>query len=458
MNYGLPGLISRVGEWIVGKSPMMPGGDTGAPFADLYRRLRNPSAQQLLDECLDTAYSCANINATSVMGVPLRLYVTTSGGQRRPRCATRPVSKATKDALFARGSLVSRLAKAEEIEEVAEHPLIDLLNRVNAYMTRPVLFYLTDMSMEVLGDAFWWIGPAGALPPDKILPLPAQLVTIKRGKTLDNIIISYKFGMGATAQEFAADEVIHLKFPSLRDPYGGGMSPLRACWEQRQIGRKLSAYENAVLDNQARPDAMISPKEPIGRAEAGRLEEKINKKFRKGGAGGILVAESEMEMKPLSFRPTDIAKMNQLGITKIQLANAYGVPISLLETQDVNRSNAEAGHYQHRLCAVAPRLEFISGPLNEELCPRYDERLFLAYDDPVPENRELLVAEQQMLLDRGGMTINEVRATRGLEPVEWGDKPWLPMTLSPIDQEPPAGEEDENDEPFANDEEAEAAA
>ena len=455
-RYGLPALISRATGWITGKSPAMPAGDSGAPFADLYRRLRNPSGQELLDECLDTAYSCADINAKAVMNVPLRLYVTTAAGQRRPRCATRRVGKAMKDRLFANANLASRLAKAEDVEEVAEHPLLDLLNRVNAYMTRPVLFYLTDLSMEVLGDAFWWIGPMGAMPPEKILPLPAQLVTIKRGKTLDSIIEGYKLGTGANAQEFAPDEVIHLRFPSLRDLYGGGMSPLRACWEQRQIGRKLSAYENAVLDNQARPDAMMSPTEPIGRAEAGRLEDKINKKFRKGGAGGILVTESGMELKPISFPPRDVAKLATMGVTKVMLANAYGVPISLLETADVNRANAEAGHFQHRQNAVAPRLEFIAGPLNEELCPRYDERLFLAYDDPVPENRELRVAERQMYLDRGVMVINEVRAEDGLEPVPWGDKPWLPMTLSPVDESTDRG--DEADDDHLDDDEDEAAA
>jgi hypothetical protein len=78
--------------------------------------------------------------------------------------------------------------------------------------------------------------------------------------------------------------------------------------------------------------------------------------------------------------------------------------------------------------AVTPRLMRRDEKLNEQLVPLYDPtgRLFLASEDPVPVNRELTVKEQDLNLKYGVVTINEVRGAQGLEPVPWGDAPWLP--------------------------------
>ena len=60
-------------------------------------------------------------------------------------------------------------------------------------------------------------------------------------------------------------------------------------------------------------------------------------------------------------------------------------------------------------------------------------RLFLASDDPTPRNQQYALQQAQLDLRWGVRSINEVRAERGLPPVEWGDRPWLPLTLAPTD-------------------------
>ena len=43
--------------------------------------------------------------------------------------------------------------------------------------------------------------------------------------------------------------------------------------------------------------------------------------------------------------------------------------------------------------------------------------------DPTPANQQYLLQQEQSDLRLGVRTINEVRASRGLAPVAWGDKP-----------------------------------
>ncbi len=110
--------------------PALGGGQWGGTgYIDSYRVLRNPSANELMAELKGTAWTCASINASVCAAFPPRLYVTTARGQARPKCATVPVSKALEQRL--RSTASPRIRSADYIEEVAEHPLLDLLRQVN---------------------------------------------------------------------------------------------------------------------------------------------------------------------------------------------------------------------------------------------------------------------------------------------------------------------------------------
>ena len=50
-------------------------------------------------------------------------------------------------------------------------------------------------------------------------------------------------------------------------------------------------------------------------------------------------------------------------------------------------------------------------------------RLFLASDHPVPEDRKMLLRQQESDIKLGILSINEVRQARGLACVAWGDGP-----------------------------------
>ena len=73
--------------------------------------------------------------------------------------------------------------------------------------------------------------------------------------------------------------------------------------------------------------------------------------------------------------------------TREEICNCYGVPISKLTTDNVNRANAESGDYSYMKDTILPRLKKIEQKLNEQLLPMYDDRLFCAFDNPVPADK-----------------------------------------------------------------------
>jgi len=64
--------------------------------------------------------------------------------------------------------------------------------------------------------------------------------------------------------------------------------------------------------------------------------------------------------------------------------------------------------------------------------PDFDDRLFLDFDDPTPENREADRLEIEMKVKNKIMTINEARDHYNLPPIEGGDALYLQMTISQL--------------------------
>jgi hypothetical protein len=158
--------LTRLSRWFRPKAmPSVLAGPqwTGTSFVDAYKRNRNPTPNEILAELKNTAWTCASINAAVCASFAPRLYVATRPGQPRPKCLTKSLPAAT--ALRLRGAphLSVHTKSAEHLEEVTDHPLLDLLAQVNPVHNAFDLWELTTLYQEVHGAAYWQLdfGPLG---------------------------------------------------------------------------------------------------------------------------------------------------------------------------------------------------------------------------------------------------------------------------------------------------------
>jgi HK97 family phage portal protein len=433
----MPSLLHRFAAWLMRKTmpPVLTGGQwSGTSYVDAFKRTREPQPNELLAELKGVAWACISINAAVCANFPPRLYVTTGKGQAQPKCATRPLPARVEHRLRATPFLAARTKAAAAIEEVTDHPLLTLLAQVNPVHNAFDLWELTQTYLEVHGRAFWYLEKDALGVPTAIWILPTQNVTPKRGPDSPRPIDYYQVRTGAREQRFAPDEVIFFRFPDPRDPYTGGLSPLRAAFEQVGFLSTYTSFKNSTYENSALPAALVSPDQVIGEEERDRLETQINQRFRRGGAGRIMVAESGMRLNVLSHSMGDLAALADARATKEDVVNAFHVPIAFLTAQ-TNLANLQASQALHMQIAIDPRLQRRDEKLNEQLVPLFDPtgRLFLASEDPVPVDQAAGILQQQTDLKYGVVSINEIRGERGLPPVPWGNVPWLPAAMLPTD-------------------------
>lgn len=429
--------VTRLSRWLHSKyvPPGLTGSQwTGTGFVDAYKRNRNPTPNEQLAELKNTVFTCASINAAVCAAYPPRLYVATNSGQPAPKCLTKRLDRWAEERLRSRPTLPAVFAKARQIEEVLEHPLLTLLRKVNPSHNSFDLWELTTFYQEVLGSAYWYLRVGVLGVPEEIWLLPAQNVTPRREPNSPRLFDYYEYRAGATSHRYRPEEIVHFRYPDPKDPYTSGLSPLRACWEQAALTSEYLAFKKATWENCAVPGAIVSPDEVIGEEERDRLEAQWNAKFRRGGAGRALIAESGMKVSLLTPNMGDLAALAEYGKTKEDIANAFHLPLSFL-TSETNLANLQAAEHQHMAKAIFPRLQRRDQKLNEQLVPLFDPsgRLFVASEDPVPFNQEIAWRQQEVDLKFGILTINEVRQDRGLPPVPWGDTPWLPVRWAPTD-------------------------
>jgi len=413
---------------LAGQKRQTSGGDwdaSTAAFMDQFKQIRTPSAADLLREFTGIAYACAQINAKAVASVPFKLYVQTRQGDKAPRVRTRSTSAANLRRLMGRQDLRTRLRKAVVVEEVEDHPALDLLQNWARWL-------FTVESLDVAGTAFWRPEPyesGSQAIIEQLIELPSHQVVVKKGETIREPIAGFKYGQ----QPYAADELIYFRFPSLTDPFCGGYSPMQAAWQQVLLGDKTSSHLHNALDRQPSISFLITPEDApqMGSMEewddAGlrRFSAKINKKaFVRRES--LVLSNRRLKVHELASSARELELAAERGLNRDEIAICFDVPPAMLSTQ-TNLDNLKASVRQHAKQGVEPRVVLLDDAINDQLMPLFDPtgRLVFAHDDCVPADEAADTAKETAELASGKISINEARKRANLDPVSWGYEPWF---------------------------------
>jgi phage portal protein BeeE len=177
----------------------------------------------------------------------------------------------------------------------------------------------TPWGQEADGNTYWLLRADALGKPESVWVLPSHNTRVLPGGA------GYEVRDANGTARYSMADVIHFKYPDPRDPYGPGLSPLKATFENAAQASQYTAFRAAPWDNAALPSAVVSPKEQVSPEERDRMEAEWNAKFRRGGNGKVLVAESAVEVTVLRSNLADLADLAAAGATRDDIANAFGV-------------------------------------------------------------------------------------------------------------------------------------
>ena len=317
-----------------------------------------------------------------------------------------------------------RVAGGPRLPVAPEHPAQQLLERVNRWYTRADLWRATEIYLNLWGSAFWMLDYDADGRPE-IWPLRPDRVSIvpDRERYIRGFIYQ---GQGRT-MALTTEEVVWFRYFNPLEEYAG-LSPVAPARLAVDMGRDGLRFNRNFLRNSAQPDFVMLTNEDMNDREVDDFYRRWEARFRgPERARRPAVASFVRDIKTLGLSHREMDFIQGLRWSLEEVSRAYGVPRPLLsDLERATFSNVNAAERFFWRNTMVPEMAYLSQQVTRGLFPllgytnlemEFDLTTIeaLAEDDNARTNRET------QLLDRGVLTINEVRQSRGLPPVPWGN-------------------------------------
>lgn len=330
-----------------------------------------------------------------------------------------------------------------DAKEVADHPLLQLLENPNPFFTRAMLMHLVQAFLDVKGEVALVIERNGAGVPIELWPVPPTWI-------LDiphHNFPSYRFGYGAWQRTISEDDVIYLRHPDLEQPYMRGVGFGETLADEIDVDEYATAHLKTWFFNRAIPDVFLSVEGVSSEVEALRYEEKLRAKHGgKGKAFQVHVTNGKIDVKELghTFREQMLPEIRTQ--SRDVALQVYGMPPEIMGiVENSNRATIDAATLIFTKFLITPRMSFLADALTHWARREYsDPALCLGFISPIPEDSSfaLEVFKTQPTL----FTKNEWRILAGRAPVEGWDEEYPDAPAVPAFGAPAGGEDPEEPE------------
>ena len=339
------------------------------------------------------------------------------------------------------GSLPARVyrtrAGSAERQEVVRGPLYELLQRVNPFWTFRRLVEMTELTLCIWGEAYWFLerGPSGVQTPMEIWwarPDRVRVVPDERAYIGGYLLYPVE---GGEPIAYRPGEVIWLRYPNPVEEFAP-LSPLSAARLAADYASAAMKSNLALFRNGIQAGGLVSPRNGMTftREQADALMEALERRFQgadRAHRWGVMRAD--VEVTTLGMTPQDAEFIQGLNWSLEDVARAYRVPLDLVGGQRTYE-NVRAAMRAIWVNCLLPEASFIASELTEQLLPLFPGQgdvieLDTSGVEALQEDESERWQRARSQIEVGALTINEWRRAIGLTEVAWGDTWWAPGTL-----------------------------
>jgi len=328
--------------------------------------------------------------------------------------------------------------------EMPEAPAALLYGYVNKFWTRRRLDRMHELCMGTWGESFeaieadrgrpaeiWWIKPSRVRP-----------VVHPR-----DYISGYLYESVSGEQiAFRPDEINWYRYPNPIDEFSP-LSPLAAARLAADTSSAMMSSNKQLFSQGMQLAGLVVPtsdKVSFTQEQAEDLELQLRRRLTgPKNAHKWAVLRYEAQFRQMSVTPKDAEFGTGLGMSFRQVCRAYGLPSPLLGDMD-GATLANVREFQTIAweMALKPDSEFLADEVSEQYLPKFGRASradHCEYDytqvAALQESKSAVWVRDAQALDRGAITINEWRSRIGLSPVEWGDRPFMPVNKAQLGED-----------------------
>lgn len=337
---------------------------------------------------------------------------------------------------------LNRMLPDGTVEEVMNHPLLELLYKVNPVQTKYDFWNLATYYLELLGEApIYAVRANENAPPSALMLLlpdrfaPALSGSVDPANFMPYNHFEYQVDSGKKIQ-FELWETLFIKYPDPARPYRG-IGTLSAAARTVDIDNFAEDFNKNFFYNSARPDSMLTTEKALNKKQREDLRRMVKQVYGgKKNAHKTMILEHGFDFKYLNLTQKEMDYLETMKFDRDKICSIFRVPKSVVAiTEDVNLANAKVGMSVFIEFTVKPKLKRIVEQLNEFLVPMFPDAaqkgLYLSFVAPEVEDLDAKLKRYESGLKLGWLTPNEVRFDEDLESLgPEGDVP-IPLMVNP---------------------------
>ncbi len=317
-----------------------------------------------------------------------------------------------------------RTADGQRLPAGPNHPAQQLLERVNRWYTCADLWRATEIYLNLWGAAYWMLD-RDAAGNRELWPLRPDRMSIVPDK--EQYIRGFVYHGRSRPVALTPDEVVWFRYFNPLEEYAG-LSPVAPARLAVDMGKDGLRFNRNFLRNSAQPDFVLLTNEQMNDGEVDDFYRRWEARYRgPANARRPAVASFVRDIKTLGLSHREMDFIQGLRWSLEEVSRAYGVPRPLLsDLERATFSNVNAAERFFWRNTMVPEMTFLAGQVTRKLFPLLgypglEMEFDLSAIEALAEDENARAARESQLLDRGVLTINEVRRARGLPDVPWGD-------------------------------------
>ena len=317
-----------------------------------------------------------------------------------------------------------QLIQNQYIQEVPTHPLVQLLNNPNPFVSRGQMWGMVAVDKFLAGNAYLLKAKnAGFGNTQELWRLRPDRVTIVPDKEQH---CRYLYKVGNETTEYGYEEVIHFKTDEVLDDWYG-MSPLMAGASRIDIDNYMTEFLKTFYERGGvGPGAILTVKGQMEQSDKEEIRERLRKLVGRGGTETLILDNTESSYQQLGLdRGLRDALPKELdAMSEARIGMVFGIPGSILGLligyESSSYANKRADWQVFWDITMSPLVSEVDDVLNLRLVPEFggiDEVMFdLTKIRALQEDEDALQKRARDNLSAGIWSWEEARYATGMDP------------------------------------------
>ncbi|MCJ7747954.1 MAG: phage portal protein, partial [Desulfobacterales bacterium] len=297
-------------------------------------------------------------------------------------------------------------------------------------MTRFTLWYNTVIRLELSGLCGWLKLKDNLKVTRRIFPLPLTKWATLRAKVTRTADLDYwEYRDGEIYQKFIPEQVFPIIYPHPASPFQG-MSPLMAQTYPYDIDLFLMQQQRAFFEHGATPGLHLTTDQNLTPDQVDELKETIHEQYAGAlKAGDTLITHSGLKASAVGQTARQAMIDEVARFSRDKLITSFDLsPAKVGLVEDVNRANMAGLDRIFIHECMRPKCMLMEESIESFFLPDYDQGLTCDFELPSTEDQDYELKAMETRIRTKVTVINEERENLGMEPVDWGKRPWGSFT------------------------------